>query len=174
MSSALHGTVTIDVSDSAAELRAAMVIQRLIKLRIKARSVRKRINESMFTKKLDMKEGKFFYVMNSTGEETWDVPRGDYPMALPPTPRREEFAKKKMEEKLAYAEAKEKRKFLIEQRREEHRQLSIREESQAERDEKKRQDDLWADAVEHGKLSGEVNMSWQKLVGVSERVYVDE
>jgi hypothetical protein len=33
----------------------------------------------------------------------------------------------------------------------------------ADLDEAKRQDDLWADAVEHGKMSGEVNMSWQKV-----------
>jgi len=167
----LTGTITLDVSNNASELRAAMVIQRMIKLRIKAREIRQKINESMFTKKLDTEHGRFFYVMNSTNEETWDVPRGEYPMALPPTPRRNEYAKHKMEKALAYAKAKEKREFLIEQRREEYRQQSIREETQAEKDEKKRQDDLWADAVEHGKMSGEVNMSWQKLVTISERVY---
>ena len=64
-----------------------------------------------------------------------------------------------------------KRKFLIEQRKEEFRQEQIKVVNKAEEAERDRRDGLWSDAVEHGKLTGELNMSWQKLGDISERVF---
>jgi hypothetical protein len=125
----------------------------------------------MYLKKLDMASGKWYYLNRRTGETTWDVPRGQISMAPPPEKLMNDLEKEKQEIRLAKAKEKKKRDFLIEQRKEEYRQSLIKETSAAEEAERKRRDDLWKDAVNHGSTSGEVNMSWQKLGDVSQRVY---
>jgi len=71
----MEGTLTIDLSDGA-NLRAALCIQRLIKLRIAISAKRVAISESMYVKKFDMKSGRWYFVNRRSGETTWDVPRG--------------------------------------------------------------------------------------------------
>ena len=110
----MHGTITLEL-DSEAHLRAAMAIQRLIRVRFATRRLRTKISQSMFIKKLDMEHGKWFYVMKRTGESTWDVPRGQIPMALPPDAQMHALAKEKMEIKLKKKKESDKRQFLIEQ-----------------------------------------------------------
>lgn len=92
-----------------------MAIQRLIRVRLATRRLRTKISQSMFTKELDMQHGKWFYVMKRTGETTWDVPRGEIPMALPPEAKIHALAKEKMEIKLKKKKESDKRQFLIEQ-----------------------------------------------------------
>ncbi len=129
------------------------------------------MSKALFVKKLDPASGRFYYVMRKTGETTWDVPRGDIPMDAVPADVIDKVEREKMEVKVAKKKASEKRKFLIEQRKEEYRQQQIKTETAAEQAERERRDRLWADAVEHGSMTGEVNMSWQKLGDISERVY---
>ncbi|GMI08986.1 hypothetical protein TrVE_jg11434 [Triparma verrucosa] len=166
----LHGKITINL-DSDAHLRAAMAIQRLIRVRMATRRLRTKISEAMFTKRLDMKHGVWYYKNQRSGETTWDVPRGNIPMQPMPEPFRRSIEKEKQDIRLNKLKEKEKRDFLIEQRKEEYKQEQIKHVSQAEQAERDRRDQLWADAVEHGKLTGELNMSWQKLGDISERVY---
>ena len=142
----MHGTITLQL-DSEAHLRAAMAIQRLIRIRMATRRLRTRISQSMFTKKLDMQHGKWYYVMKRTGETTWDVPRGEIPMALPPDTKMQALAKEKMEKALTKRKESERRRFLIEQRKEEFRQSQIKDKNKAEEAERDRRDQLWADAV---------------------------
>lgn len=142
-----------------------------------------------------MKHGVWYYKNQRSGETTWDVPRGKIPMQPAPEPFIRSLEKEKQSIRFKKSKEKEKRDFLIEQRKEEYRQSQIKFVSQAEQAERDRRDQvragrepsifnertsysntpprsqLWADAVEHGKLTGELNMSWQKLGDISERVY---
>lgn len=84
-------------------------------------------------------------------------------MQLPEASKLHALEKQRSETKLRKKKESEKRLFLIEQRKEEYRQSQIKDINKAEEAERERRDTLWADAVEHGKLTGEVNMSWQKV-----------
>lgn len=92
-------------------------------------------------------------------------------MQAPPERMMRELAKEKQETRLKKKKESDKRKFLIEQRKEEFRQEQIKTVNKAEEAERERRDTLWADAINHGMLTGEVNMSWQKLGDISERVF---
>jgi len=92
-------------------------------------------------------------------------------MGLPPGNFLAELEKEKQGIRLKKAELSEKRQFLISQRQEEYKQSQMTTETENDRIERERRDDLWREAVKHGSTTGEVNMSWQKLGDVSERVY---
>ena len=152
-------------------MRAALTIQRMLKIRIATRRLRKKISESMFTKKIDATTGKFYHVLNRTGEVTWDVPRGVIPFAQPDERVLRGIETEKAAILMRKRAESEKRSFLIAQRVEEHKQSHMKETNKAVEAEKMRRDNLWRDAVDHGAESGEVNLSWQKLGDISERVY---
>ena len=122
-------------------------------------------------KKMDMKTGHWYYVHRASGEETWEVPRGNIPMAPPRNGVMMDLAKMKQAARVLKAEESKKRQYLIEQRLEEYKQSHTKETSAAEEAEIVRRDTLWKDAVEHGSKTGEVNVSWQKLGNVSDRIF---
>jgi len=128
--------------------------------------------ESDFSKKLDPQSGRFYYIQNSTGEASWDVPHGIHiPLEVHGDNTNEELNKERNAKKREKIKKREQDLLLIRSRIEEHQRNIKREEDFQKCEQEKKWDQLWTNALKAGKQDGTVNLVSKKLGHISEKVY---
>ena len=130
---------------------------------------------NLFTKRMD-KNGKFYHIINDSGEITYDIPSGDHiPLKLPPlSPLTEETNEIQRKERINRKERiKQERLELAQKIQTQHLKKETKLELQRKQEESERLDDLWRTACEASANngSGAIGLNWRDIGYISQRIY---
>jgi len=147
---------------------AAYTIQGLYRARLQRR---KTGAHAMYEKHLDMSTGRYYFVATGTGESSWDTPHGEFKLTRPPAERTAGFQLEKALAVQQHKSLKEERALLIAIRQEDFEAQMADKNEEIMAAENARLEGLWGDALRLASDNGEVNMSWQKLGHIDEKVF---
>jgi len=147
---------------------AAYTIQGLYRRKLEGR---KTGAQALYEKHFDMGSGRYYFVSKDTGESAWDTPHGEFPLVKPPAERSAGVQLEKALVREQHKSLKEERALLIAIRQEDYEAEMAEKNEEIAAAEKERVDGLWGDALRLAADNGEVNMSWQKLGHIDEKVY---
>ena len=126
------------------------------------------MNHELFTKHLD-EEGKFYHVIRSSGEVTYDIPNGDVvPLNRP---KLDTNSEQNQDLRVAKASARRERAMVTQLIRCKHEKNIAKEQMEREREKSRQLDDLWRKSCENAKDSGVVGLNFRGLGYISERIY---
>ena len=132
------------------------------------------MNSDLFTKRID-ENGTFYYVRNETGEITYDTPHGDViPLDRNSslTESQKEAIENEAREKAAQKELKRKERLeLIKKNQYKHEKEQKKIQARIKREAAARLDDIWKKSCDSANADGVLNLDWQNLGYISERIY---